>query len=85
MKNDEYTYCTVRRWSPPTSLFSEINSRGGDLIQSIFFLRSDSVGMNHGKKLYNSRKLDLDVARKELSPKTRSEIRLVSVKTLTAL
>lgn len=41
--------------------------------------------MNHGKKLYNSRKLDLDVARKELSPKTRSEIRLVSVKTLTAL
>jgi hypothetical protein len=33
--------------------------------------------MSTGKKLYNSRKLDLDVARRELSPRTRTEIRLV--------
>jgi hypothetical protein len=33
--------------------------------------------MSGEKKLYNSRKLDLDVARRELSPRTRTEIRLV--------
>ena len=49
------------RWSPPLP-----------------FCGDDRVGMSHGgKKLYNSRKLDLDVARRDVSPRTRSEIRLV--------